>query len=157
MSISDSLTINGPGANKVSVSGNDAIRIFDIGGSASVSISGLTLTDGLASIGGGILLEGDAALTLSHCTLSDNEALGGDGGGILIDAGATLNLDHVAVTNNSAYADASGNFGNGGGIENDGSLTVTNPPSRTTWPPAATTPSHHWPHHRRLCRRRHQQ
>ena len=37
----------------------------------------------------------------------------------------TLNLAHVVVANNSASADSAGNYGSGGGIENDGSLTVT--------------------------------
>ena len=57
--------------------------------------------------------------------VGDGQADSGNGGGILIDAGATLNLDQVVVANNSAYADSSGNYGSGGGIENDGSLTVT--------------------------------
>ena len=74
--ITDSVTINGPGANQLSVSGNDASRVFDISGSASVTIAGLTITDGLATSGGGILLEGSAALSISNCTLTDNEALG---------------------------------------------------------------------------------
>ena len=55
----------------------------------------------------------------------DGQPDSGNGGGILIDAGAALDLDHVVMTGNSAYADPSGNYGNGGGIENDGSLTVT--------------------------------
>ena len=40
--------------------------------------------------------------------------------------GATLDLDQVVMTNDSAYADSLGNYGSGGGVENDGSLTVTN-------------------------------
>ncbi len=93
------LTINGPGENQLTVSGNNAYRVFDIGAGATVKIDNLTIADGLT--------------------------VGGNGGGILNEAGATLNLDHVVVTNNSAYADSLGNFGSGGGIENDGSLTVT--------------------------------
>ena len=96
--IPDSVTIIGPGANELSVSGNDAGRVFEIE-AGQVAISGLTITNG--------------------------QELAGNGGGILVDAGATLNLDHAVVTGNSAVADSAGNFGNGGGIENDGSLTVT--------------------------------
>jgi hypothetical protein len=98
LSITDGVTIAGPGAKEVSVSGNDAARVFDISNNATVNIDRLTITDG--------------------------QILGGNGGGILIDAGATLNLDHVVLSKNSAYADSLGNFGSGGGIENDGSLTV---------------------------------
>jgi len=89
LSISNSVSIDGPGANKLSVSGNDASRIFDVSGSASVTISGLTITEGLSTLGGGILQEGSAALSISDCTLTDNVALGiayhgtgGCGGGI---------------------------------------------------------------------------
>jgi hypothetical protein len=51
LNITSSTTLNDPSANKLAVSGNNAGRIFDISGSASVSISGLTLTDGLATRG----------------------------------------------------------------------------------------------------------
>ncbi len=98
LDISSSTTINGPGADQLAVSGNNSSRIFEIA-AGNVAISGLTTTNG--------------------------KEVGANGGGILIDAGATLNLDNVVLANNSAYADASGNYGNGGGIENDGSLTVT--------------------------------
>ncbi len=52
------------------------------------------------------------------------QEVAGNGGGILVDAGATLNLDQVVVCGNSAYAGSSGNYGSGGGVENEGSLTV---------------------------------
>jgi hypothetical protein len=96
--ITGSVTINGPGADRLSVSGNDSSRVFEIA-AGQVAISGLRITDG--------------------------QEVAANGGGVLIDAGAMLNLDQVVVANNSAYADPSGTYGNGGGIENDGSLTVT--------------------------------
>jgi hypothetical protein len=96
--VTDSVSINGPGADRISVSGNNASRVFDVAAGQSVAISGLTITDG--------------------------QTVAANGGGILIDAGGALSLDHVALTNNSAYADSSGNYGSGGGIENDGSLAV---------------------------------
>ena len=96
--INHSVTIDGPGANELSVSGNNSSRVFEVA-AGQVAISGLTIADG--------------------------QEVAGNGGGILVDAGATLNLDQVVVAGNSAYADSSGNYGNGGGIENDGSLTVT--------------------------------
>ncbi len=54
--VSGSVTINGPGANHLAISGDGGNRIFDISGSSSVTISGLTITNGLA-VQGGILLE----------------------------------------------------------------------------------------------------
>ena len=87
LAISQNLTIKGLGADKLAISGSDTSRIFDLSGSASVTITGLTLTDGVATSGGGILLEGSAALSISNCTLTDNVAIGnvagaGVGGGI---------------------------------------------------------------------------
>ncbi len=98
LQINHSVTIDGPGANELSVSGNDSSRVFEIA-AGQVAISGLTITDG--------------------------HEVAANGGGILVDAGATLNLDQVVVAGNSAHADSAGNYGNGGGVENDGSLTVT--------------------------------
>jgi hypothetical protein len=98
LSITDSLTIDGPGASKLSVSGDGSGRVFEIA-AGQVAISGLTISDG--------------------------KEVAGNGGGILIDAGAALDLNNVVVAKNSAYADALGNYGSGGGVENDGNLTVT--------------------------------
>ena len=104
------MTINGPGANKLSVSGNDASRVFDISGSASVTIAGLTITEGRATSGGGILLEGSAALSISNCTLTDNEALGnaarggGFGGGIEDTSSGALTVTNSTFDTNKAIA-----------------------------------------------------
>jgi len=79
--IANSVTIDGPGANLLTISGNDSSRIFDVSGSATVDISGLTLSDGLANVGGGILLEGSASLSANNCAMSNDEALGNAAGG----------------------------------------------------------------------------
>ncbi len=99
LDITTSLTIDGLGENQLSVSGNEAYRVFEIGASATVTINNLAIASG--------------------------KAVANNGGGILVDAGGTLSLDHVDLTNNTAYADSLGNYGSGGAIENDGSLTVT--------------------------------
>ena len=56
------LTINGPGENQLTVSGNNAYRVFDISNSATVKIDNLTIADGLTvgGNGGGILNEAGA-------------------------------------------------------------------------------------------------
>ncbi len=109
LSVSNSVTIEGPGANNLSVSGNDASGVFDVGGSASVSISGLTITDGLATAGGGILLGGSASLGLSRCTVSDNQAVGGVagtgvGGGVEDTSSGTLTVTFCTFDGNEAIA-----------------------------------------------------
>ena len=108
--ITDSVTFDGPGANKLSVSGNDTYRIFDISGSASVSISGLTITDGLATSGGGILLEGSAALSISNCTADRQRGprqygrQAGFGGGIEDDSSGALTVTNCTFDANKAIA-----------------------------------------------------
>ncbi len=49
--VTGSVTINGPGADRLSVSGNDTYQVFDISGSASVSIAGLTITESPGELG----------------------------------------------------------------------------------------------------------
>jgi hypothetical protein len=107
--ITGSVTINGPGADRLSVSGNGASRIFDISGSANVSIGGLNITSGLATAGGGILLEGSASLNLSNCTVSQNVAIGGTagaglGGGIEDTSSAALTVSDCTFDGNKAIA-----------------------------------------------------
>lgn len=88
--INSNVTINGPGARTLSVSGNNQSRVFAVTnpvlGTATVNISGLTITGGNATL---LLLNG---------------SLIGDGGGILNTGGATLNLTEVNVTGNSAVS-----------------------------------------------------
>ena len=48
------MTINGPGANMLAVDGNHASRVFQISSGKTVTISGLTITNGSANPGGGI-------------------------------------------------------------------------------------------------------
>jgi hypothetical protein len=100
LSITDDLQIDGPSADRLAVSGNDASRVFQISSGVAVSIDGLTVTHGRAvGQGGGILNAG--ALSLSHVILSDNQVFGV--------AGASLD----------AVVDAFG-----GGIFNTAALTV---------------------------------
>ena len=81
LTINKSLDIEGPGPNKLTISGNDASRVFDVM-SGTVTIAGLTITHGRAdgdslpipTTGGGVLNQG--ILTLSNDVLSDNQALG---------------------------------------------------------------------------------
>src|SRR5262249_28430102 len=78
LSVTGDLTIDGPDADRLTVSGNHASRVFDISANTTVTIAGMTMIDGLAngsaptlpSIGGGILNFGN--LTLSSVVLSDN-------------------------------------------------------------------------------------
>src|SRR5216683_2087216 len=76
--IDKSLDIQGLGANQLTVSGNDASRVFRIDSGITVDIDDLTITHGRADNGGGIWNAG-GTLILSHDVVSQNQALGASG------------------------------------------------------------------------------
>src|SRR5262249_27990367 len=124
------LTIDGPGAGQLTISGGNHSRVFDVNARAPVVLSGLTISNGVAynattfyDDGGGIL--NLSTLTLSGCIVSGNAAgaTGTTVGGGTYNAGA-LTLSGCTVSNNFAAPDFAG--GAGGGIYNAGTLTVTN-------------------------------
>ena len=142
LAISESMTITGPGANVVTISGGgngSGSRVFDIASSsATVTLSGLTITGGNGSVAysstsgneAGAIFNG-GTLTLSGCTLSGNSATGISGGpngsgGAIFNAG-TLTVTGSTIGNNSANSASSTlGVGEGGAIFNAGTLTVTN-------------------------------
>ncbi len=82
LNIADSLNILGPGANLLTVSGNNNSRIFNIndGGSdiLDVLISGLTLTNGNATSSGGAIFNAGENLSLMNAVITNNTARGCD-------------------------------------------------------------------------------
>ncbi len=91
--IDDDLTITGPGATQLAVSGGNVRRVFEIAGGTAVTITGLTVCDGYAlDYGGGIFSAGD--LLLQNVRVLSSTAP--YGGGIYISQGnATLNATQV--------------------------------------------------------------
>jgi len=117
LTISKNLDIEGPGADKLTISGNNASRVFDISGSVTVTIAGLTVADGKSEGTIAALADGTA----------DGYAAGG-GGGIYNEAGATLTLDHDSLSGNQAtHGPSAANFSvAGGALLNLGTAIVTN-------------------------------
>ncbi|HLN32363.1 MAG TPA: right-handed parallel beta-helix repeat-containing protein [Gemmataceae bacterium] len=113
LDITKNLTIDGPGANILAISGNGNSGVFTVDPGTTATIAGLTLTKGLSLTGGAIMNSG--TLTLTNCTVSNSTAI--DGGGV--DNQLTLIMTNCTIANNVAS-------GFGGGIFNDGSLTLTN-------------------------------
>jgi CSLREA domain-containing protein len=113
--IADDLTIDGPAAPGITISGNDSVRVLVVGTGETLELKELTVADGRAGFdGGGIVNAG--TLTVTDSTISGNSAGIGAGGGI-------LNFGTLTVTNSTF----SGNDGDsGGGIYNRGILTATN-------------------------------
>lgn len=110
LEITDTVTIQGPGAAILAVSGNNASRVFYLyNGSATVdvTISGLTVRGGAANLGAGIV-NFDENLTLDGVVVTGNAATG-DGGGIWSDGFShTLTLRNSTVSGNTAGDDGGG-------------------------------------------------
>jgi uncharacterized delta-60 repeat protein len=112
--VDQSITISGPGAENLTIDGNAKSRVFHIAPSETVTISGLTITNGYTTGFGGGFHNDHAALTLNSCTITGNASSSNKGGGIYNDAEypdsalyATLEVNNSSITDNS-----------GGGIYN---------------------------------------
>lgn len=136
------LTITGPGAASLAVSGTISSRVFNIV-SGVFNLSGMTITNGyiLADSGGGFYNAGTLILsncllagngteqvfgggiynagtaTLYRCTLSGNHSVNADGGGI-------YNAGQLTLSTCTFYGNKCS--GSGGAVYNRGTLTVNN-------------------------------
>lgn len=122
LQITDALTISGPGADLLTVSGNNTNGIFYIGNQA-VSISGLTLTGGTGSAidgstdGSAIYAEG-GTVNLNSLQISGNATTNGNGT-VYFFGGTNHTISNTTFSGNSVESC--------GGFDNDGgSLAVTN-------------------------------
>lgn len=113
LEITDSVDLQGPGAAALTVSGNSASRVFYVDNGSElldVTISGLTITGGNASIGAGIIDWGEN-LTLDNVVITGNTATG-QGGGLEVLAGSGTPFPFSVTIRNSVL---SGNTAESGG------------------------------------------
>src|SRR5262249_9069786 len=135
--IDKSLDIEGLGANRLTVSGNDASRVFRVGSGVTVEIDDLTIAHGRADNGGG-LWDAGGTLPRAHDVIAANQALGAPGsgarGGGVFNQGGTLTVDHSTFSDNVVVGgrrlDAAVTTGGQGGgiasIDLGATLTVRN-------------------------------
>jgi Right handed beta helix region len=129
-----------------SVSATSADRVFEIQGTAVVTLTRLVIRDGFidgsgeggagirvnsgttltmnectvtacVSGSGGAGVRNDGTLTLNRCTVSGNRATGGAGAGVWNTGGGLLTMTNSTVSGNTAVV-------NGAGIDNDGAGSV---------------------------------
>jgi hypothetical protein len=125
------LTIDGLGANKLTVSGGGTEGVFVVSAGVTATIENLTVANGMAVQGAGV--DNFGSLTISQCTLTGNTAVGGsgacttpdaaNGGGIANEVGGSLSLTQSFLSNNVAAA-SPGNDSFGGALLNLGSATI---------------------------------
>lgn len=116
LTISDSVTLQGPAAGTLTVDGNLASRLFYIsnGGAAlDVTISRLTLTRGTAAAGlGSAILNRGETVTLSNVTVTANTSARG-AVAIPPGVGGTLNIQDSVISGNSGPTNGGGVYANG--------------------------------------------
>ncbi len=130
------VTITGPGATNLTISGNNASRVIKVSGANGlvVTLSGLRIANGRitgnpnANFGGGGIYNGFAKLTLRNCEIVNNVQIGestGQGGGIWhitggdAASGGRLLLQNCLVSGNMAIgaAGSDGASPNGAGSD----------------------------------------
>jgi hypothetical protein len=118
LDLTKNLTIQGPGGGQLTISGGGNSRVFEVASKTTVTLSGLTISNGTAANGGGIYVDHGGTLTISNSTLSSDAATT-YGGGIYNSGTLTINNSTLAG-NTAAYA--------GGAIDNAGAsanLTIS--------------------------------
>ncbi|MGD8903017.1 MAG: choice-of-anchor Q domain-containing protein, partial [Anaerolineae bacterium] len=127
--IDKNLTIVGPGADKLAVSGNDSSRVFHIQNSlgpdypVSVTMSGLTIRDGgEPEYGGGILSDYNTTLVLNDCVIGPGNIVTYAGGGLSVQGSeVTLNRCTVYGNHGTGIIGGAGIF-----VQSNGIITLTN-------------------------------
>ena len=129
------LTILNSSGGTTTVDGNHLDRVFDINpaddtnvnDAFTVTLQGLTITNGIAQSGdgasgsgGGVRDQGIASLTLNNVVLTNNLATA-DGGGLSMEN--TVSSHWILTINNSVISDNHAGDA-GGGVETDGSSKV---------------------------------
>jgi alpha-tubulin suppressor-like RCC1 family protein len=110
LSVCKNLTLAGPGATNLTLSGNNLSRILYVCTNTTVSLQGLTLANGYSTNGGGIYNDG-GTVNLTDCMLAGNSARGSNG--YVVVNGSTTNW----IVAQPAF---------GGAIYNLGTVTATN-------------------------------
>ena len=147
LTISDDLMISGTGAGKLTISGNNASRVFYIASGKTVTLDAMTVTGGtgvgIALRFGGAVYNDEGILTITNSLVSGNSALAG--GGIYNNSAGELSVYRSTISDNNANqgggiyngptgavnvnnSTISGNHsnGSGGGITNFETLTINN-------------------------------
>lgn len=112
-----SLTITGNGIGQTVIDGDKADRVFQVLGTASLTLQDLTVTNGAGvAQGGGIFAAGGTSLTLSSVAVTSNSATDtsapAEGGGI--EADGNFSMTGSTVSGNTAEATTTGTVYGGG-------------------------------------------
>lgn len=105
ITIGKNISVSGPVSGTITVSANNASRIFSIAAAATVAISNLTLTAGAVSGANGAAIDDSGALTLSSMQITNSTASGASayGGAVAVENNGTLAVTGSTFSGDSAY------------------------------------------------------
>jgi predicted outer membrane repeat protein len=96
--VDSNLNLIGPGADQLTISGNDASRVFSVSSGVTAAMSDMRIADGyFAGSGGGISSAGN--LTLNRVAIEDNYSYAGGG----VYATGTLTVISSTIADNTGY------------------------------------------------------
>jgi hypothetical protein len=110
------ILIDGPGAADLTISGNGTVEPFSIAAGVTATLTGLTISGGYATSGGGVLNQG-TQLTITNDVFSGNAAV--------LYGGAIYNNGGVLSVSNSTFTGNTAQYGLGGAIDNSGTATIS--------------------------------
>ena len=118
------LTIAGPGAYRLTISGNNASRILRSVTGSTVTISGIRLTggNGVSTVNtgsGGAILNDAGNMTLLDLVVVNNNTSGSAGGIRNSGTGSVMTVDRCIIANNTSATSSAG------GIQNFSTSTLT--------------------------------
>ncbi len=116
--ITKSLTINGPGAISLTISGNNVVRVMSVNSGVTLNLSKVTIANGNSGSGGGGIYN-SGMLSVTSTTFYSNTANVNIGGGGIFNDGS------LGVTDSTFLSNGATGFAGGGGIANGGALTIT--------------------------------
>ena len=120
--VDSDVTIAGPGADLLTISGGGSSRVLYVGSTGALTLSNVTVSGGYADKGGGI--DNRGRLTLIECTIADKRRLFGNGARY----GGGIKNEHAAatLTNCSFQGNAAANRGAGLDSGSTSTLSVNN-------------------------------
>jgi hypothetical protein len=139
LAVNKSVTIQGPGAGLLTITGDNLSRVFDVKAKQTVVISGMTITggNGIAEPGATHTFDGEGGaildlgnLTLNGCTVTGNSASTtsqsvGTGGGIAVGRVSFGNSFEGTLTVNDCIISGNSSVW-GGGIYDATTATISN-------------------------------
>ncbi|AFY81787.1 Calx-beta domain-containing protein [Oscillatoria acuminata] len=116
--INSFLTVIGPRADLLTISGNNLYQVFYVNNDAAASFHHLTIAEGNNPLGpGGGIYNNGGLVQLINSVVNNNFV--SDSGGGIFNLGGEINITASTISNNSSSLD-------GGGIWNSGTLNITN-------------------------------